>query len=162
MQARTSTSSGCVRRLPPSAPCSCRSPSCSRASWDAPTRRRCSSRPWCCSTARCSSSRACCSPTRSFFFFELPLPLTPHPHPHPHPNPNPSPSPNPNPYPHPRPNPNPNPNPNLTQVLFFFELLQLYAMARVRAAPLNSASWVRWLFVCGFSIAAAVSTESKS
>ena len=30
-------------------------------------------------------------------------------------------------------------------VLFFFELLQLYAMARTRAAPLNSASWVRWL-----------------
>merc|ERR1740124_813956 len=44
-------------------------------------------------------------------------------------------------------------------VLFFFELLQLYAMARVRAAPLNSASGVRWLFVCGFSIAAAVSTK---
>merc|ERR1740124_96226 len=43
-------------------------------------------------------------------------------------------------------------------VLFFFELLQLYAMARVRAAPLNSACWVRWLFVCGLSIA-AVSTK---
>ena len=36
-------------------------------------------------------------------------------------------------------------------VLFFFELLQLYAMARTRAAPLNSASWVRWLFACYIS-----------
>ena len=45
------------------------------------------------------------------------------------------------------------------QILFFFELLQLYAMARARGAPLNSRAFAGWLLLTGLSIAAAVSTK---